>query len=51
MKKCFLLNSEKKLVQIRLVIFEKSAPLISKNDVTKPKAKKLDYSNNHLRSC
>jgi len=34
---CFLLNPEKKLSQIRLVIFEESAinvPLIPKNDVT-----------------
>jgi len=44
MKKYFLLNPEKKLVQIRLVVFEKNAkPLNSdaskfqKNDVTEPK--------------
>jgi len=34
MNKCFLLNPEKILVQIRLVIFEKNAPLILKNDVS-----------------
>jgi len=38
MNKCFLLNPEKKLMQIHLVIFEKNAPLIPKNDVTEPKA-------------
>jgi len=41
MNKCFLLNSEKKLAQIRLVVFEKKAPLIPKNDVTEPKARLL----------
>jgi len=42
MNKCFLLNPEKNLAQIRLVIFEKdakNAPLIPKNDVTEPKAR------------
>jgi len=39
--KCFLLNLEKKLAQIRLVVFEQNAPLISKNDVTEPKARLL----------
>jgi len=37
MNKCFLLNPEKNLAQIRLVVFEKNAknaPLIPKNDVT-----------------
>jgi len=38
MNKHFLLNHEKNLVQIRLVVFEKNAPLIPKNDVTEPKA-------------
>jgi len=38
--KCFLLNPEKK-AQIRLVIFEKNALLIPKNDVTDPKARLL----------
>jgi len=38
-------------VQIRLVIFEKNAPLIPKNDVTEPKDRKLGYSNNQLKSC
>jgi len=35
-------NPEKKLVQIRLVVFEKTQKmhiLISKNDVTEPKAR------------
>jgi len=32
--KCFFLNPEKNLVQIRLVVFEKNASLIPKNDVT-----------------
>jgi len=41
MNKCFLLNPEKKLAQICLVLFEKNAPLISKNDVTEPKARLL----------
>jgi len=42
MNKCFLLNCEKKkLAQIRLVVFEKNAPLILKNDVTEPKARLL----------
>jgi len=41
MNKCFLLNPEKLLVQIRIVVFEKNAPLIPKNDVTEPKAKLL----------
>jgi len=43
MNKCFL-NPEKKLVQNRLVVFEKNAKhtlLIPKNDVTEPKARLL----------
>jgi len=39
-----LLNPEKNLAQIRLVVFEKNAknaPLILKNDVTEPKARIL----------
>jgi len=39
------------LAQIRLVVFEKNAPLIPKNDVTKPKARRLGYSNYQLKSC
>jgi len=39
--KCFLLNPEKNLAQIRLVVFEINAPLIPKNDVTEPKARLL----------
>jgi len=42
--KCFLLNPEKNLAQIRLVVFEKNAknvPLNPKSDVTEPKARLL----------
>jgi len=41
MNKCFLLNPENNLAQIRLVVFEKTQKmhtLIPKNDVTEPKA-------------
>jgi len=44
MNKCFLLNPEKKLAQIRFVVFEKKAKyasLIAKNDVREPKARLL----------
>jgi len=41
MNKCFLLNPEKKLSQIRLVVFDKNAPLIPKNDITEPNASRL----------
>jgi len=44
MNKCFLLNPEKNLTQIHLVVFQKNAitvHLIPKNDVTEPKAKLL----------
>jgi len=44
MNKYFLLNPEKKLAQIRFIFFEKNtkyAPLISKKDVTEPKARFL----------
>jgi len=41
MNKCFLLNPEKKLMQIRLVVFEKNAKNVPKNDVTKPKSRLL----------
>jgi len=41
MNKCLLLNSEKKLAQIRFVVFEKNVPLIPKNDVTELKARLL----------
>jgi len=41
MKKCFLLNLEKNVAQIRFVVFQKIAPLIPKNDVTEPKARLL----------
>jgi len=37
----FFPKSEKKMAQIRLVVFEKNALLISKNDVTEPKARTL----------
>jgi len=40
-KMCFLLNLEIKLAQIRLVVFEKNAPLIPKNNVTEPKGRLL----------
>jgi len=52
--KYFLLNPEKNLAQIRLFVFKKNAenaPLILKNDVTEPKARRLGYSNNQLKSC
>jgi len=49
--KCFLLNPEKNLAQIHLVVFEKSAPLIPKNDVTEPKVRRLCCSNYQLKSC
>jgi len=39
MKRCFLINPEKNLARIRLVAFEKNAPLIPKNYVTEPKAR------------
>jgi len=48
MNKCFLINPEKKLAQIRLIVFEKNAKnasLMPKNNVTEPKAR---YSNNQL---
>jgi len=55
MNKCFLLNPEKKLVQICLIIFKKNTKTtnfntlqIQQNDITEPKAKRLDYSNNQL---
>jgi len=44
MNKCFLLNREKKVTHIRLVVFEKNAKthtLIPKNDDTEPKARLL----------
>jgi len=52
MNKCFLLNPEKNLVQIHLVVFEKNAKnahtLIPKSDATEPKVRRLGYSNNQL---
>jgi len=49
MNKCFLLNPEKKLAQIRLVVFEnknaKNAYFNSeKNNVTELKAERLGYT-------
>jgi len=41
MNKCFLVNPEKNLAQIRLVVYEKNAPSIPKNDVTDLKARLL----------
>jgi len=49
MNKCFLLNPEKNLAQIRFVVFEKhskNAPLIPKHDVIEPKDRRSAYSNN-----
>jgi len=42
-KKCFLLNPEKNLAQIRLVVYEKmqKRTFKSTNDVTEPKARLL----------
>jgi len=42
------------LAQIRLVVFKtnaKNAPLIPKNNVAEPKARRQGYSNNQLKSC
>jgi len=41
MNKCFFLNPEKNLAQIRLIVYEKNAPLNPKNDVTEPNARLL----------
>jgi len=44
MNKCFLLNSEKNLVRIRLTVFEKNAKnahFNSENDVIEPQARLL----------
>jgi len=38
-------------VQIRLVVFEKNAPLIPKNNVTEPKARRLGYSHKPLKKA
>jgi len=46
--KCFLLNLEKNLAEILLVVFKKTHTLITKNDVTEPSA---NYSDNQLKSC
>jgi len=51
MNKCFLLNPEKKFGANPSCRFEKNAPLIPKNDVIEPKARKLGYSNYQLKSC
>jgi len=48
MNKCLLLNPEKNLAQILLVVFEINAPLIPKNDVTE---RRLGYSIYQLKSC
>jgi len=42
----------KNLAQIHLVVFKKkrkNTPLIPRNDVTEPKARRLGYSNNKLK--
>jgi len=52
--KCFLPIPKKNLAQICLVIFEKNAkniPLIPKNDVIEPKARRLSYFNSQLKTC
>jgi len=44
MNKCFLVNPEKKLAHIHIVVFDKNAkdaPTLPKNDVTEPKARLL----------
>jgi len=41
MNRCFLNPEKKFLAQIRLVVFQKNATLIPKNDVTEPKARLL----------
>jgi len=41
MNKYFLLTLEKNLAQIRLIVFEKNASLIPKNNVTELKARLL----------
>jgi len=41
MNKCFLLNPEKNLAQIRFVVVKINTPLILKNDVTEPNARLL----------
>jgi len=40
MNKCYL-NPEKNLAHIGLIVFEKNAPLILKNNVTDPKTRLL----------
>jgi len=54
MNKYFLLNPEKKFGADPSCRFwkknAKNAPLIPKNDVTEPKARRLAYSNNQLKS-
>jgi len=53
MNMCFLLNPDKNLAQIRLVVSRKTQKRTfnSQNDVTEPKVKRLGYSNNQLKSC
>jgi len=46
---CFLLNPEKKLAQIRLVVFEKKAK--AHILVRKMRHRDEGYSNNQLKSC
>jgi len=46
MNKCFLLNPEKQLEQICLVVFENTkSTFIFKNDITKPMARLLKQLN------
>jgi len=50
MNKCYLLNPEKKFGADPSCHFRKKRTLISKNVVTEPKARRLSYSNNQLKS-
>jgi len=52
--KCFLLNPEKKFgadLSCHLTTIQKKAHFNAENDVTEPKARRLGYSNNHIKSC
>jgi len=51
LNKCFLLNPEEIWRRSVLTLSRKTHNLISKNDVTEPKARKLGYSNDQLKSC
>jgi len=54
MNKCFLLNLEKNPRRSVMSFSKKTQithTLISISDVTEPKARRLGYSNNQLKSC